>query len=142
MSSRIPRVALAATLTMSLATLPACAPRRAHVTLSYHADHVGEVPPEPLQEYIPDPPTEEHVWVPGYWYWTGTAFAWVTGRYALAPGPGHVYVRSGWVLSGGSYRFVRGYWRPPGYVVTHRYVYTRPAPIRARVYRAAPRSRR
>ena len=135
-------LAVAALVASSLAFSTGCVARRTRVAVSYHADVVAEIPPEPMVEYVPDAPGGAYVWVPGYWYWTGSGYAWVNGRYALAPAPGHIYVRSGWVMSNGRYTFVRGYWAPQGYAVPHRYVYTRPAPVRAQTYRAVPSRRR
>ena len=41
-------------------------------------------PPPPLQvEVMPKPPvtTTPLIWRPGYWEWTGAAYAWVPGAY-------------------------------------------------------------
>ena len=135
-------VTVAALLSLGLLAAEGCVPRRTRVAVSYHGDVVAEVPPEPMVEYIPDAPSTDYVWVPGYWYWSGAGYVWVAGRYATPPSAGHIYVRSGWVVVDGRYRFVRGYWAPSGYTVRHRYVYSRPAPVRAQTYRAVPRGRR
>lgn len=102
---------------------------------------IDDLPPEPLVEEVPEAPGVAYVWVPGYWYWSGSSYVWVSGRYAVPPAPGHVYVRSGWVSVDGRYRFVRGYWAAPGYRPHWRYVYTVPPRRVGPVYRSYPRRR-
>ena len=109
------------------------------VTYQVHAD---QEPPEPYDEYVPEPPGVDHIWLPGSWYWSGTRYVWLEGRYARPPVSGHVWVRSGWIFRDGRYRYVRGYWAPPHYRAPHRYYRPAPRVHRAPHYRTAPRQPR
>jgi len=53
---------------------------------------VHSAPPEPRAEAQPPKPAPDHVWVGGYWRWTGDTYVWVDGHWE-SPRPGHVYVR-------------------------------------------------
>lgn len=69
-------------------------------------------PPEPRHEVVLPRPGPNHVWVPGYWNWNGTAYAWVPGVWQLPPRrhsrwiPGHYrhFRRGGW-------EWIPGHWR-------------------------------
>ena len=115
-----------------------CGPMEVESYQVYAADE----PPEPYDEYVPDPPGADYVWLPGYWYWSGGEYVWVEGRYGRPPVRGHVWVRSGWVVHGGRYHYVRGYWAPPHYRAPHRYYRPAPRVHRAPHYRTAPRRQR
>ena len=81
-----------------------CVP--ATIEVEHHAVYVDRDPPPPKDEseLAVDPPADDHVWVTGYWYWNGTGWTWVRGRWARPPVPDHVWVSSGWILLDGRYR--------------------------------------
>jgi hypothetical protein len=70
------------------------------------------VAPPPLRtEAIVARPGPRHVWVPGWWRWSGREYVWVPGAWRLPPRhrtawvPGHyAHRRHGWV-------WIRGHWR-------------------------------
>ncbi len=53
-------------------------------------------PPPPLHENIPDAPSDQYVWIPGYWVWQGNHYIWATGRWAIPPHPGAKWVPDKW----------------------------------------------
>ena len=53
-------------------------------------------PPAPLPEKIPDPPSDEYVWIPGHWIWRGQYYLWRPGRWAIPPRPGAKWVPDKW----------------------------------------------
>jgi hypothetical protein len=68
-------------------------------------------PPVPRHEVIITAPSLRHIWVPGYWNWSGTAYVWVPGAWQLPPRPhvhwvpGHYRARRrGWI-------WIPGHWR-------------------------------
>jgi len=60
----------------------------------YYVDNayveVDRAPPPPRAEVIPYRPGPGHVWVPGYWYWTGSRYIWHAGYWSVPPAHGHV----------------------------------------------------
>lgn len=96
-------------------------------------DGVDQAPPEPKYEHPSEPPAPDVMWVPGYWYWGGTTYLWVGGRWAAPPAAGHIYVRSGWVVRDGRHHYVRGYWAPPRTRVRYQYIHPGPKQYRQRV---------
>ncbi len=81
----------------------------------YHS-HVGyySAPPpapQPVAETVPASPNPNAVWIPGYWDFNGTGYAWVSGRWEIPPADVHQYVSPHWEDRSGTYVFVRGYWR-------------------------------
>ena len=72
----------------------ACAER---VRVPEVASHNGDTPvlvpyppPAARAEVIPQAPSEEALWVDGYWMWKGTTYSWYAGRW-VKPGPGMGY---------------------------------------------------
>ena len=69
-------------------------------------------PPVPRYEVIITRPGPAHVWVPGYWNWSGGTYVWVGGSWQLPPRPhahwvpGHYrhFRRGGW-------EWIPGHWR-------------------------------
>lgn len=123
---RLVVIALAAALVGSPVAI-GCAP--VGVGVRYHAVYVDDEPPPPQDELIPAPPEGDGwVWTDGYWYYTGSSYVWVSGRWRRAPAAGHVWVRPGYVIIDGRYRYVGGRWSAPSRVPRYRYVH--PAPRR------------
>ncbi len=72
---------------------------------------VYQAPPAPMVEVVPVAPGPNYYWVPGYWYWGGTGWAWYRGRYAIRPWHGAVWVGGGWGRHGGRWEWRGGHWR-------------------------------
>src|SRR5262245_55962554 len=64
-------------------------------------------PPAPIVAYAPPAPGYGYSWVGGYWYPTGSRWAWRSGYWTRPP-----YARARWIAPryyGG--RYYAGYWR-------------------------------
>lgn len=68
-------------------------------------------PPRPRKEVVIVRTSPKHVWIAGYWHWTGSEYNWVAGSWQLPPPhrhhwvPGHYkHVRGGWA-------WIPGHWR-------------------------------
>lgn len=132
------RAALATALAGAALAAAACNPVYYPPGYWEAQDGVAEAPPEPRTADPGPPPSPEHVWTPGYWYWGGATYVWVNGHWATPPVTGHVWVRTGWVVHNGRYHYVRGYWAPPTHRVQVQYVHPR---RRGPVYRQRVRVR-
>ena len=53
-------------------------------------------PPPPLQETIPDQPSDEYVWIPGHWLWQNGYYRWLPGHWVIPPRPGAKWVPDKW----------------------------------------------
>ena len=99
-------------------------------------------PPPPRAAKQPRRPSANAEWIPGYWHWSGTAWAWLAGwwrvpeadvareltvrapaappaakseRVAVTPAPGAVWIPGHWMWSGSAWEWGEGGWRlPPG----------------------------
>ncbi len=71
---------------------------------------VQQAPPAPREESMPARPSEEHVWVPGYWAWQYNQYTWVEGHWAIPPREGLTWIPPRWEQEGNGYRFYDGYW--------------------------------
>lgn len=68
-------------------------------------------PPAP-REVVAVRPAREAIWVEGYYLYAGRGrYEWVPGHWEIPPRGYRTYVRPGWQRHGGSYVYVRGYWR-------------------------------
>jgi len=93
-------------LTAALATLTACPPPPPGGVVYASAG------PPPLQsEIVVTAPGPDYVWVPGYWNWGGSAYAWTKGAWAHPPHPHAQWVEptwhhtsKGWYRTGGDWR--------------------------------------
>src|SRR5690349_15964091 len=71
-------------------------------------------PPPPLQvEVMPKPPvtTTPLIWRPGYWEWTGAAYAWVPGAYVPRAGHSDLWVPGYWTRSGSAWIWQPAHWQ-------------------------------
>jgi len=90
--------------------------------------------PEPpkTQERGPssEPPSLEHVWIPGVWLWNEGRYAWRPG-YWMVPQANWVWVPSTWVWTPAGCVFVDGYW---DYAIPRRGIVFAPIYVTQRVY--------
>lgn len=71
---------------------------------------VQQSPPAVQQENAPPRPSEDHVWVSGFWAWRDDRYHWVPGQWVVPPYEGAVWVPPRWEPEGQGYRFYDGYW--------------------------------
>jgi hypothetical protein len=72
---------------------------------------VAEPPPPVVQEVVVTSPGPGYIWVGGYWGWAHGRREWFPGHWERPPHGYHHWVEPRWEHRGGSYVFVRGYWR-------------------------------
>lgn len=75
-------------------------------------EEVEYLPPPPAsQERGPgiDPPSADHVWVPGSWIWIDSRYAWRPGHWVVCR-PGWIWVPARYVWTPYGFVFVDGYW--------------------------------
>ncbi|MET0403731.1 MAG: hypothetical protein ABW123_15075 [Cystobacter sp.] len=70
----------------------------------------SQAPPAPQYESPPPAPAPSYTWAPGYWYWSGANWTWITGSWMAPPRPGLAFVTPRWVRRGPSWYFVGGGW--------------------------------
>lgn len=56
-------------------------------------------------------PSPRHLWVGGYWRWSGSAHVWVAGGWQLPPRHGANWVDGHWKATRGGWVWVAGHWR-------------------------------
>ncbi|MDJ0761866.1 MAG: hypothetical protein QNJ97_02665 [Myxococcota bacterium] len=79
--------------------------------------YVAGPPPPVKQEVIPQSPSSNYVWVPGYWDWNevDNQWIWEDGRWAVPPQPGYVWQPSSYQDQGqGDWIYTPGQWVPSG----------------------------
>ena len=68
--------------------------------------------PPPPREVVAVRPARQAIWVQGYYLYVGRGrYEWVPGHWEIPPRGYRTYVRPGWARQGGSYVYMRGYWR-------------------------------
>ena len=67
-------------------------------------------PPALRVEVIPARPGHGHVWIAGYWGWSGGRYVWIGGRWAT-PRRGREWVPGRWEQRGRNWRWHDGRWR-------------------------------
>ena len=72
---------------------------------------VAQAPPPPQVEVVPVAPGPDYYWVPGYWYWGGPGWIWISGRWTIRPWHGAVWVHGGLLRGRGAWRWHGGHWR-------------------------------
>ena len=72
---------------------------------------VREAPPPVVVERRPSPPSRVHVWIDGYWHWSGQKYAWDRGHWALPPHGRAVWVAPRYDKHEQGYRYTPGQWR-------------------------------
>lgn len=68
-------------------------------------------PPPPHREVVVRRPGPRHVWVPGYYRFSGHRYRWTRGRWAMPPRPHAVWVPGQWAPRRGGHVWIGGYWR-------------------------------
>jgi len=71
---------------------------------------VAAGPPLPPDEIIVAAPSPYHVWVPGYYTYTGGTYIWIQGSYQVPPRGRTRYVQGEWVKTPKGYKHGRGHW--------------------------------
>jgi len=71
---------------------------------------VVQAPPAPQPEAVPERPSTRHLWIPGYWTWQNSRYAWMAGHWEVPPFSGANWVNPRAVSEGGAFRFYEGYW--------------------------------
>jgi hypothetical protein len=71
---------------------------------------IAAPPPPPRVEVMTIAPSPVHVWISGYWGWSGARHEWVAGHWE-APRPGHFWVPGHWSRGSGGWEFAGGYWQ-------------------------------
>ena len=78
---------------------------------------VDRKPPAPRSEAVPPQPSARHVWIPGWWGWSGEAFAWRPGHWAMPPSSRSPtrWIAPRWRSVSGGWQLRPGYWKvsPP-----------------------------
>lgn len=76
---------------------------------------VQQVPPPPAppapNEMVTPSPAANAVWIPGYWSFNGSSYAWMSGHWEIPPVNTHTYVAAHWENQGNGYFFIPAYWR-------------------------------
>ena len=72
---------------------------------------VREAPPPIIVEHRPPPPGPGHIWIDGYWNWSGQRYAWQGGHYAVPPRERAVWVAPRYERHEQGYRYTPGQWR-------------------------------
>jgi hypothetical protein len=67
--------------------------------------------PPPPADVITVQPTPSAIWIAGYYGFDGYHYYWVAGHWEIPPPNYGYFVRPHWVYRGGSYIYIRGYWR-------------------------------
>jgi hypothetical protein len=67
-------------------------------------------PPAPIPETQGAAPSPQHVWVGGYWTWSGAQYTWTQGHWEVPQQQGNAWEAPAWENQGGRYRFRPGRW--------------------------------
>lgn len=68
-------------------------------------------PPAVRAEYYGAAPGPGHVWINGYWGYSGSRYEWNRGHWERPPHRGARWVDGRWDHEGRGYRYRKGYWR-------------------------------
>lgn len=71
---------------------------------------VMQAPPAPQPEAVPPRPSNDYVWIAGYWTWQNSRYAWMAGHWELPPSSTSVWVNPRWEPEGNAFRFFEGHW--------------------------------
>jgi hypothetical protein len=66
--------------------------------------------PPPLRiEIVTIQPGPHHVWIEGYWKWSGVNYTWIEGRWVKVK-PNRAWVRGNWKPMGSFWAWTPGHW--------------------------------
>lgn len=86
------------------------APARPHYTV-HEAVVYTPAPPPPVQtEIVTVAPSPVHVWIGGYWAWTGSRYEWRAGHWETPPQYGYHWVPREWVQGPNGWYLRGGHW--------------------------------
>lgn len=68
-------------------------------------------PPAPQTEVIVAQPAPDTVWISGCWVYEPRGYMWMPGHWERPPSYHRHFVGPHWQRRGGSYVYIRGYWR-------------------------------
>jgi hypothetical protein len=69
-------------------------------------------PPPLPEEDQPTLPEDGDLWTPGYWYWRGPGYVWISGAWVRPPRLGFLWTPPYWVSAGTVFVFHPGHWGP------------------------------
>lgn len=95
-------LALGGVLLGTAACASAQTPRRVYVRVA---------PPAERVEVVTVSPGPGHVWVKGYYRWTGRAYVWVPGRWVVVRRGYHTWVPGHWAHDRHGWYWIEGHWR-------------------------------
>lgn len=91
----------------------ASAPDRASLAAASDSAVIATVAPPPIpDDSQPAASQDGYLWTPGYWYWGGKGYTWVTGAWLEPPAVGLLWTPAYWSFADGRYFFHTGYWGP------------------------------
>ena len=79
-------------------------------TSNVAVEEVPPMPPPPAESQTPQP-TPSALWIYGYYDFNGSQYVWVPGHWEIPPPNAVTFVRPHWHYRGGTYVYVRAYWR-------------------------------
>lgn len=71
---------------------------------------ISFAPPEIPIYSQPPCPTQNYIWIPGYWAWGPGGYYWVPGTWLAAPTVGFLWTPGYWGWGSNAYYWHRGYW--------------------------------
>jgi hypothetical protein len=72
---------------------------------------IRTAPPARRHEVVIVRPGPNHIWIPGYWRWSGKEYLWAGGEWRLPPHPRAVWVPGGYRRRHGGWVWREGRWR-------------------------------
>lgn len=72
---------------------------------------IQEAPPPIIVERRSPAPGHGHVWIDGYWNWSGQRYSWQSGHWTTPPHGRASWVSPRYERHGHGYRHVPGHWR-------------------------------
>ncbi len=82
-----------------------------HYEYASPPERVAKKPPAEKVQNIPPKPTEDSVWVSGYWTWIPETneFKWLCGVWRRPP-PNHEWVSGSWIKNEEGWSWLQGFW--------------------------------